>query len=228
MNDIPLSTLLISLAALLVASGFFSIAETAMMAANRYRLRYRAKHGARGAKLALTLLAETDKLLGVILLGNTLVNAVATTLAGVIIGRTFGQGEVALMIGSGVIGLTILIFSEITPKVVGAAHADRMVPALSYILVPLLKLAYPAVWLVNLVVQALLKLVRLKPDEQSGTKLSQEEVRSLVLEGPLFPRQASRHARQPVRSRIGHRRRRDDPAQPDRGARSERASCVVE
>ena len=77
MDDIPLSTLVISLVALLAVSGFFSIAETAMMAVNRHRLRLKAKHGERGAKVALGLLARNDKLLGVILLGNTLVNAIA-------------------------------------------------------------------------------------------------------------------------------------------------------
>ena len=74
-------------------SGFFSIAETAMMAVNRYRLRHRAKQGARGAKLALSLLAKTDKLLGVILLGNTLVAAAAATMTAVITKRLFGEGE---------------------------------------------------------------------------------------------------------------------------------------
>jgi len=186
LTEIPISTLLIALAALLVASGFFSMAETAMMAANRYRLRFQAKLGSRGAKLALALLDQTDKLLGVILLGNTLINAVATALATVITARAFGQGELALMIASAVMGFTILIFSEITPKVIGAAYADRIVPPLSFALVPLLRLAYPAVWAVNLVVQGLLKLFRLKPEEQPGAKLSQEELRSLVLEGHYF------------------------------------------
>jgi len=70
MTEFSLNTLLVALGALLVVSGFFSIAETAMMAVNRYRLRHRAKKGARGAKLALSLLAQTDKLLGVILLAT--------------------------------------------------------------------------------------------------------------------------------------------------------------
>jgi Mg2+/Co2+ transporter CorB len=93
LDDTHLSRLFVALAALLVASGFFSIAETAMMAVNRYRLRHRAKQGARGAKLALALLAQTDTLLGVILLGNTLVAAAAATLTAVITKRLFGEGK---------------------------------------------------------------------------------------------------------------------------------------
>ena len=186
MDDIPLSTLVISLVALLAVSGFFSIAETAMMAVNRHRLRLKAKHGERGAKVALGLLARTDKLLGVILLGNTLVNAIATTLTAVITTRLFGQSEASLMVGGVAIALAILIFSEITPKVVGAAYADRIAPPVGFLLAPMLRLSYPVVWFVNLFVQGLLILLRLKPGEEVEARLSQEEVRSLVLEGHFF------------------------------------------
>ena len=186
MNDVPLSTLVIALVALLAASGFFSIAETAMMAVNRHRLRLKAQRGERGAKVALGLLARTDKLLGVILLGNTLINAIATTLTAVITTRLFGQGDVSLMIGGVAIALAILIFSEITPKVVGAAYADRIAPPVGFLLAPMLRLSYPVVWFVNLFVQGLLKLLGLKPGEEVEARLSQEEVRSLVLEGHFF------------------------------------------
>jgi len=186
MNEFSINTLLTALAVLLLISGFFSIAETAMMAVNRYRLRHRAKQGARGAKLALSLLAQTDKLLGVILLGNTLVAAAAATLTAVITKRLFGEGEVALALGTVAITLALLVFSEITPKVVGAAYADHIAPPLSYALAPLLRLAYPAVWLVNLVVRGLLKLLWLNPEADPHAKLSQEELRSLVLEAHYF------------------------------------------
>ena len=69
MDDVPLDKLGIALAVLLAIAGFFSIAETAMMAVNRYRLRHRAQRGERGARLAMALLDKTDTLLGVILLG---------------------------------------------------------------------------------------------------------------------------------------------------------------
>jgi Mg2+/Co2+ transporter CorB len=186
MSEFSLNTLFVALGALLVVSGFFSIAETAMMAVNRYRLRHRAKKGARGAKLALSLLAQTDKLLGVILLGNTLVAAAAATLTAVITKRLFGEGEVALALGTVAITLALLVFSEITPKVVGAAYSDRIAPLLAFVLAPLLRLAYPAVWAVNLVVRGLLKLLWLNPDADPHAKLSQEELRSLVLEAHYF------------------------------------------
>ena len=186
LNVPSLSTLLVALAVSMVLSAFFSIAETAMMAVNRYRLRHRAKHGSHGAKLAVALLAKTDKLLGVILLGNTLVAAGAATLTAVITKRLFGEGEVALALGTVAISFGLLVFSEITPKVVGAANADRLAPLVSYVLSPLLWLATPVVWFVNLFVRGLLKLLRLQPSNNAEAVLSQEEIRSLVLEGHYF------------------------------------------
>jgi len=185
-DDIPLATLGSALAVLLVSSGFFSIAETAMMAANRHRLKHRAQRGQRGAKQALTLLAKIDQLLGVILLGNTLVAAGAATLTAVITKRLFGEGELALALGTVAITFGLLIFSEITPKVIGAAHADRIAPIVSYALAPMLRIAAPVVWFVNLFVQLLLKAMRIKPAVDTGATLSQDELRSLVLEGQYF------------------------------------------
>jgi Mg2+/Co2+ transporter CorB len=186
LNEFSLSSLFVALAALLVASGFFSIAETAMMAVNRYRLRHRAKQGARGAKLALVLLAKTDTLLGVILLGNTLVAAAAATLTAVITKRLYGDGEVALAAGTVAISFALLVFSEITPKVIGAAHADRLAPLVSFVLAPMLKIATPVVWFVNLFVRGLLKLLAIRPGGEGHAPLTQEELRSLVLEGQYF------------------------------------------
>lgn len=183
MTDLPLSTLLGALALLLVLSGIFSGSETAMMAANRYRLRHAAQNGSRGAKLALALLAKTDKLLGLILLGNTLINAAAATLTGYIAMSLFETSRWALEIGTLCITFMLLVVSEISPKVICATHADRLAPVFGYILTPLLRLVYPAIWFVNLFVSALLRMIRLTPgDMAESSRLSNEELRSLVLE----------------------------------------------
>ena len=186
MDDIPLSTLTIVLAVLLVASGFFSLAETAMMAANRVRLRHRAQRGSAGAKRALALLNQTDKLLGVILLGNNLINAASATLTAVLTERLFGEGKWVLALATVAVTFLILVFSEITPKVIGAAHADRLAIPAALVLTPLLRIAYAPVWFVNLFVQGLLKLFRIRPADEAGATLTQEEVRALVLEGQYF------------------------------------------
>lgn len=187
MDDIPLSTRLIALAVLLVVSGFFSLAETAMMAANRYRLKAAAQQGSRAAQRVLVLLGKTDKLLGVILLFNNLVNAAAATLTSLIAIDLFGDEEWALGLGTLAVTFLILVFSEITPKVVGAGHADWLAPRVAFLLTPLLRLFYPAVWFVNLFVSGLLALTRLRPEpEAQNQSLSPEELRSLVLESGHF------------------------------------------
>jgi Mg2+/Co2+ transporter CorB len=174
---------LAALAALLAISGFFSIAETSMMAVNRYRLRAMTRLGNRAAQQTAELLARTDRLLGVILLGNNLVNAAAATLVGVITIELFGQNELALGLGTLIITFLILVFSEITPKVIGATFPEKVALPLSYVLGPLLRLLYPVVWFVNLFSIALLRLLRVRPQTAGEPqRLSQEELRSLVLE----------------------------------------------
>ncbi|MGH8767139.1 MAG: HlyC/CorC family transporter [Burkholderiales bacterium] len=183
MDEIPLHTLLIAFVVLLVVSAFFSISETSMMALNRYRLRHLAKSGHRGARLTVQLLSRTDRLLGVVLLGNNLVNAAAAALVTVITFRLFGASELALTLGTLAVTFAILIFSEITPKVIGATYPERIAFPAAYVLSPLLKLVYPIVWFINLFVRGLLWLLRLKPQNSQAHTLSMEELRTLVLEG---------------------------------------------
>jgi Mg2+/Co2+ transporter CorB len=182
------------LAGLLFLSACFSASETAMMAINRYRLRHAAQTGHRGAALTLSLLNRTDKLLGVILLGNNLVNIAAATLATVISIRLFGDSDVALSVATLLLTFLILVFSEVTPKVLGASYPERIAYPAGYVLTPLLKLAYPVVWFVNLFVQGILWLLRIrKPEPGQGSRLGLDELRSIVLESSgVLPREHHR------------------------------------
>ncbi|MBL8404963.1 MAG: HlyC/CorC family transporter [Dechloromonas sp.] len=183
MDDIPLTVQLGVLALLLAISAFFSLSETAMMASNRFRLRHLAQNGHNGAQKALSLLNTTDKMLGVILLGNNLINAAAATLVSVITIELFGEGKWALGAGTLAVTFAILVFAEITPKIIGATHADRLSLVLGYILTPLLRLFYPIVWFINLFASMLLRTLRLTPSANNQPpQLSQEELLSLVLE----------------------------------------------
>ncbi len=187
MDGVPFSTQFLALAVLLLCSAFFSLAETAMMASNRYRLRHQAAQGHRGATLALELLSKTDKMLGVILLGNNLINAGAATLVSLITIELFGEDKWALGAGTLLITFLILVFSEITPKIIGATHADRLAVVLGYLLWPLLRLTYPVVWFVNLFASALLRLLHLRPPAgHEAPRLNAEELRSVVLESSHF------------------------------------------
>ena len=186
MDTIPLELLFGALALLLILSGFFSSSETSMMAVNRYRLRTMAKAGHRGARLAEWLLGQTDKLLGVVLLGNNLVNAAAAALVTMIAFRLFGQNELALSLATVSVTFLILVFSEVTPKVLGASYPERVAPVASFVLAPMLKLFYPAVWFVNLFVHGLLRLLRLSGEVSAANSMGVEELRTLLAESGSF------------------------------------------
>ena len=187
MSDDSLGLLIGVLIFFLLLSGYFSASETAMMALDRYRLKARAAQGHRGARLAQQLLGKTEDLLGVVLIGNNLVNAAATALVTVIAVRLFGQSELALTLATLSVTFLIVVFSEITPKVIGATYSEPVAYASSYVLIVLRRLLYPAIWFVNLFVTLLLKLMRLKPDSQQAERhLGVEELRTLVSESGKF------------------------------------------
>jgi Mg2+/Co2+ transporter CorB len=186
-DAVPLRWLFVALVALLALSGFFSMSETCMMALNRYRLKHLVREGHTGAKLTATLLERTDELLAFILAGNTVLNAATTILVAEICRRLFGTGDYVLAIATFSASFAILIFSEILPKILGASYSERIALGASYILTPLIRVTRPVMWIVNVIVRALLKLLRIrKVGEGAAQPLSMGELRTLVLEGGKF------------------------------------------
>lgn len=181
MNDIPISTLYGLLLVLLVLSAFFSGSETSLMSLNRYRMRHLANSGHLGARTAQKLLQKPDRLIGLILLGNNLVNIMAAAVATVIGLRLFGDKGVWL--ASLVLTIVVLIFSEVTPKTVAALHPERIAYPASFILTLLLKVFYPLVWLINLFTNMLLKPFGVKARADVIERLNREELRTLLQEG---------------------------------------------
>jgi Mg2+/Co2+ transporter CorB len=189
MDEIPLSWAIAALVVLLIVSGFFSIAETSMMAINRYKLKHLVARGHGGAQRVAALLKRTDRLLGAVLIGNNLVNAAIATVASLIAIRLFGEGNFGWAVTASTLAVSFLIvvFAEVTPKVIGATFPERIALPLSYLLGPVQRLLQPGVWFVNLFVQPLLRLAGIRPGEQGeAQKLSPEEIRTLVLESSTF------------------------------------------
>jgi Mg2+/Co2+ transporter CorB len=169
----------------MVLSAFFSGTETALMSFNRYQLRTLAKGGHRGAILAERLLARPDRLIGLILLGNNLVNNLAATLVTVIVLRVWGDEWVA--VGAGVLTLLMLIFCEVGPKTYGALHPRRLVVTSSYVYTALQWTLRPAVFVIGWITNGALKLIGLNVDRHTQqTALSREELRTVVAEAGLM------------------------------------------
>ena len=187
MNDFSLLSLFGFLLLLIVLSGFFSGSETSMMAINRHRLNHLVRKGNKSAKLTAKLLGKIDKLLGSILLGNTLLNVAAATLTEFIILRLFGHNELAMLIGTLTITFTLLIFSEILPKIIAASYPERVALPASYMLTPLITLFHPVVSVATAIVKGFLWLLRIKVQtDQSKQKMTLEELRGLVLDAEHF------------------------------------------
>jgi Mg2+/Co2+ transporter CorB len=177
----------LALALLILCSAFFAMAETALMAANRYRLRHQAKRGSRGAITTLWLLERTDKLLSLVLIAKTLINAAAAALVTSIAIQTFGHDDNVITISTGAVAFLLIVFAEISPKVIGATFPEKIALPTAMALKPLMALAKPVLWFVNLFVTLVLKLLRIKAGAQvRDNRLSPEELRSIVLEGGNF------------------------------------------
>lgn len=186
-QDVPLGLLFAIIAGLLLLSAFFSSTETALMSINRYRLRHLARQGHRGARLAETLLRRPDRLIGVILLGNNLVNIAAASLTTLVSLRIGGESAVAA--GTLILTVVILIFAEVAPKTLAATHPQRIALPAAFIYYPLLKLTYPVVWLLNLLANGVLWALGLRNQDPQGSALSTEELKTVVAEaGALIPR----------------------------------------
>ncbi|RUO19267.1 magnesium/cobalt efflux protein [Aliidiomarina iranensis] len=189
MNDIATSTLFLILIVLIFVSGYFSGSETGMMSVNRYKLRHLAQGGDKGAKRVSAMLDRPDRLIGLILIGNNLVNIAASAIATIIGMRLYGDYGIAL--ATVVLTLVILIFAEVTPKTIAALHPEKVAYPSSLLLSPLMKIFYPIVATVNFITNNLMRLLGINPKAAGRDTLSAEELRTVVHEaGSLIP---SRH-----------------------------------
>ena len=158
------------------------------MTLNRYRLKSLADKGHRGARLATNLLARPDRLLGLILLGNNIVNIFAATVATIIALRLYG--EIGLAVAPIVLAFVILIFSEVTPKTMAALKPERLAFPSAFVYTVIATPLYPFVWLVNIFSNALLRLLGVHPDRETRQELSADELRAVVVEAEHFMPQA--------------------------------------
>ncbi len=190
-DGVPLGLLFGLLIVLLFLSAFFSSTETALMRLNRYRLRHRARSGLRTARLTEKLLEHPDRLIGLILLGNNASNLAAAAIVTVISIRL--GGENAIFVGTLILTFVVLIFAEVAPKTLAARNPSRLALPASLIYYPMMKLAYPLVWFINLLANGLLRLFGVPADHDSSQALGTAELRTVVTEASsLMP---ARHQR---------------------------------
>ena len=176
-----ISFIILSVIGLILLSAFFSGSETGMMSLNRYKLRHLAKKNHRRAKRAQSLLKRPDRLLGVILIGNTFANILASSIVTVYAEATFGQ--IGVLIATVLLTIVILVVAEVIPKTIAALHPEKVAFPASFPLSILLRVFLPIVWAVNFAANGILSLcgVKVKTQKQSDP-LSKEEIHSVVHE----------------------------------------------
>ncbi|EKN3344693.1 HlyC/CorC family transporter [Yersinia enterocolitica] len=180
MDHVSTSTLIIILVIMVVVSAYFSASETGMMTLNRYRLRHLSKQGNRAARRVEKLLRRPDRLISLVLIGNNLVNILASALATIVGIRLYGNAGVA--IATGVLTFVVLIFAEVMPKTIAALYPERVAFPSSVLLAPLQKIMLPLVWLLNTITRGLMRLCGIRGNVHSSDAVSKDELRSIVNE----------------------------------------------
>ena len=159
-------------------SAFFSSSETSMMAINRYRLKHLVKTRNKSARRVSKLLQRTDRLLGLILIGNNFTHTLATAIATVIAIRIWDDNAVLAV--TVFMTIIMIIFAEVMPKTIAALKPESIAFPASYILKPLSKLFSPLVTLVSLVSNNVTKLIGIDLEEPANEDLKPEELRTLL------------------------------------------------
>lgn len=180
MEHVSTSTLIIILVLMVLVSGWFAGSETGMMTLNRYKLRHNAKQGNRAARRVEKLLAKPDRLISLVLIGNNLVNILASSLATIVGIRLYGNAGVA--IATGILTFVVLVFAEVLPKTIAALYPEKVAYPSSFLLAPLQVIMMPVVWLLNSITRILMRMVGIKTQGAVNSALSKEELRTIVHE----------------------------------------------
>ena len=193
MDAIPVSYLFVLLGIFIAGSAFFAGSETGLMTLNRYRLRHLAKRGHRAARLAETMLARPDRLIGALLLGKNFFDNAATVLAALIAIRLFGDSELVLGATTVLLTILMLIVADATPKTLAALHPERVAFPAVFIVGPFEWLLLPVLYFTSLFTRALLALMGVTAEQQQAHSLSTEELKTVVSEaGAMLPRRHQR------------------------------------
>ncbi len=180
MDHVSTSTLIITLVIMILVSAWFAGSETGMMTLNRYKLRHNARNGNRAAKRVEKLLSKPDRLISLVLIGNNLVNILASSLATIVGIRLYGNTGVA--IATGILTFVVLVFAEVLPKTIAALYPEKVAYPSSFLLAPLQIIMMPIVWLLNSITRVLMRLVGIRTSGAVNSALSKEELRTIVHE----------------------------------------------
>ena len=163
---------------LLIASGFFSASETALMSLSKIRLRHMQEEGVKGAKLVASLIEDTNKLLTSILIGNNVVNIAATSISTALF-TSLIPGASGVAVATAVMTVLVLLFGEITPKTIASNNSEKAAIFVSRPIKVIIVILKPIVWVFNLVTNIIFKLFGIK-DKGNQPYITEEELKTMV------------------------------------------------
>ena len=170
--------LFISILLLLILSGFFSGSETALTASTRSRLTGLSNKGHKNAKTAIELLNKKESLIGAILLGNNLVNILASALATSLSIKIFGDTGVAYAVI--IMTALIVIFAEILPKTYALTNSEKLALTVSPIFRPIVYLLWPVTWMMEKIVFFILSIFKIKLEKNMRVLSVEDEIRGTL------------------------------------------------
>jgi Mg2+/Co2+ transporter CorB len=163
---------------LLLLSAVFSLAETALTAASRPRLHQLAREGDRRAAMVRELRAQSERLIGTVLLGNSLFNILASAVATGTLIAVFGQAGVAY--ATAMMTVLVLVFTEVLPKTLALNNPDRLALALAPVIRPVVLVLTPVTRTVQIVVRGTLRVFGIRISTELGSAESEEELRGAI------------------------------------------------
>ncbi|MDT9587613.1 MAG: CNNM domain-containing protein [Candidatus Arsenophonus melophagi] len=180
MEQVSTSTLIIILIVMIILSAYFSASETGMMTLNRYRLRHLVKNGHRAARRVESLLKQPDRLISLILIGNNLINILASSITTIVGMRLYG--DVGVAVATGILTFVILVFAEVLPKTMATLYPEKIAFPSSILLQCLQKLMLPVVWLFNTITLICMQILGIREPMISSYAISKDELRTIVNE----------------------------------------------
>jgi CBS domain containing-hemolysin-like protein len=169
--------MLLVLILLLFLSGFFSSAETAFTTVSNIKIRTLIDEGNKKAILVGKIIDNQSKMLSAILIGNNLVNIIASSLSTILAQRLFG--EFAISIATGLLTILVLIFGEITPKTLATHHSLNLSLAYANVIYGLMTILTPVIYIINFLSCSIMKIMKIDPNAKSSA-ITENELRTIV------------------------------------------------
>jgi Mg2+/Co2+ transporter CorB len=176
--SIEIALILVAIVVLIALSAFFNVSETSLTAASRARMHALEQDGNARAMLVNKILRSPEKMIGTILIGNTLVDVLAAALASSL--AVFLVGEVGIVYATAIMTLLIVVFAAVLPKTYALAYSDRVALLVAPMMRATIIILYPVTVAIEFIVRQFFKLTPSRADDEANILAAHEELRGTI------------------------------------------------